>query len=220
MNSNQRWNPERNDRTNLFFPSTQCSKKKKTKNSAIYIISFRTFSLAIQESLLSLLAARFQKFSTIYVSIRFSFSRLEFASLKERRELHACILLMHCHALVHEGNGCTRTQRVARINARQPRGRLVKCAVESHPTATSHVFSASRCIQSEHFDLMLRDKSGGPSFFGTMRMFVSVMREQGRQHCACIAEDGLEWNWRRYAWLDDSSDLDFIKRCQIVDMDY
>ena len=204
----------------IFLLYEQCSKKKKKKNSGIFIISFRTFSLAIQESLLSLLAARFQKFSTIYVSIRFSFSRLEFASLKERRELHACILLMHCHALVHEGNGCTRTQRVARIDARQPRGRLVKCAVESHPTATSHVFSASRCIQSEHFDLMLRDKSGGPSFFGTMRMFVSVMREQGRQHCACIAEDGLEWNWRRYAWLDDSSDLDFIKRCQIVDMDY
>lgn len=213
---------EKRSNETIFLLYEQCSKKKKTKNSGIYIISFRTFSLATRESFLSLLAARFQKFSTvtIYVWIRFSFSRLEFASLKERRELHACILLMHCHALAHEGNGCTRTQRVARIDARQPRGRLVKCAVESHPTATSHVFSASRCIQSEHFDLMLRDKSGGPSFFGTMRMFVSVMREQGRQHCACIAEDGLEWNWRRYAWLNDSSDLDFIKRCQIVDMDY
>lgn len=194
------------ERTSFFPLRTMFKKKENKKQCNLYNFISNFLS---RESLLSLLAARFQKFSTIYVSIRFSFSRLEFASLKERRELHACILLMHCHALVHEGNGCTRTQRVARIDARQPRGRLVKCAVESHPTATSHVFSASRCIQSEHFDLMLRDKSGGPSFFGTMRMFVSVMREQGRQHCACIAEDGLEWNWRRYACLDESCDLDY-----------
>lgn len=159
--------------TEPFFPS--CTNVEEKKGNGIYIISSRaTFSSATRISLLLVVAhivldeqRVFRIFhgdhpSTLHVWIRFSVTAriciVEGATRAAR--VHSALLthsVSRGHALAHEDNGCTRTQRVARIDASQPRGRLVKCAVESHPTATSHVFRITlHPYKSAHFDLMLR----------------------------------------------------------------
>lgn len=175
MNSNQRWNPTfPREKRNRFSPPVQTSRKK--KGNGIYIISSRgTFSRSRKRISLLLVVAHiildeqrvFRIFhgdhpSTLHVWIRFSVTAriciVEGATRAAR--VHSALLthsVSRGHALAHEDNGCTRTQRVARIDASQPRGRLVKCAVESHPTATSHVFRITlHPYKSAHFDLMLR----------------------------------------------------------------
>lgn len=176
MNSNQRWNPAfPREKRNRFSPPS-CTNVEEKKGNGIYIISSRgTFSKSRNENLFvacccayrSRRAAEFStatihRRSSIHVWIRFSVTAriciVEGATRAAR--VHSALLthsVSRGHALAHEDNGCTRTQRVARIDASQPRGRLVKCAVESHPTATSHVFRITlHPYKSAHFDLMLR----------------------------------------------------------------
>lgn len=179
MNSNQRWNPAfpREKRNRFSPPSCINVEEKKRKRNLYNFVSRNFLQVAQRESLCCLLScisfstsSAFSEFSTatihrrstIHVWIRFSVTAriciVEGATRAAR--VHSALLthsVSRGHALAHEDNGCTRTQRVARIDASQPRGRLVKCAVESHPTATSHVFRITlHPYKSAHFDLMLR----------------------------------------------------------------
>lgn len=176
MNSNQRWNPAfpREKRNRFSPPSCINVEEKKRKRNLYNFVSKNFLQVAQRESLCCLLSrisfstsSAFSIFhgdhpSTLHVWIRFSVTAriciVEGATRAAR--VHSALLthsVSRGHALAHEDNGCTRTQRVARIDASQPRGRLVKCAVESHPTATSHVFRITlHPYKSAHFDLMLR----------------------------------------------------------------